>query len=389
MDRLVARYAAKIAAAGLAAAEDILLAGLDDAAYWNADHPDRAVLEPVLDGLSASALACVRPGEPYRTIFEYLAARHPGGITPGDCETRLFLHDLPVVRDFAAPEILAALSRRKGAVLPGPRLVASGTAGPEQAFVTLSSLCFAGFVLFFTEYLADLRAGRATQEQRAAFTRAAGLLAPVRRDPPSLAHGPFRSPAQVHEALVEAGRATVDCGLVDSFFGNISALLDGIVYISQTGSSLDELPGCLDACPLDGSTCAGLTASSELTAHAGVYAADPEVRCILHGHPKFTVILSLDCADQDCAVRGNCATRCTGRRFAGDIPIVPGEVGTGPFGLCHTLPRAAAGGRGAIVLGHGLFALGRADFNEAFGTLLQVENACREECLRRVRELGG
>lgn len=389
MDRVVAGYATRIAAAGLAAPGDILLAGLDDVPYWNAEHPDRAVLDPVLAGLSASALTCVRPAEPYRTIFQCLMERHPHGITPGDCETRLFLHDLPVVRAFAAPDILAALAARKGAVLPGPRLAACGAAGPEQAFVTLSSLCFAGFVLFFTEYLTALRAGRASASQRAAFARVAELLPPVRREPPALVRGPFASPDHARQALIEAGRATVEYGLVDSFFGNVSALLDGVIHISQTGSSLDGLTGCLDACPLDGSTCAGLTASSELVAHAGVYAADPSVRCILHGHPKFTVILSLDCAEAACVERGRCATRCPAERFAGDLPVVPGEVGTGPFGLCHTLPRAAAGRRGAVILGHGLFAVGRTDFNEAFGTLLEVENACRAECLRRIAELGG
>ncbi|HYR02359.1 MAG TPA: class II aldolase/adducin family protein [Syntrophobacteria bacterium] len=42
------------------------------------------------------------------------------------------------------------------------------------------------------------------------------------------------------------------------------------------------------------------------------------------------------------------------------------------------------GGRqGVIVYGHGVFTMGRLDFNEALANLLAVERMCREECLRR------
>jgi hypothetical protein len=77
------------------------------------------------------------------------------------------------------------------------------------------------------------------------------------------------------------------------------------------------------------------------------------------------------------------------------VPIVPGEVGTGPFGLCNTLPPALVGTkggttgqrRGAIVYGHGLFTLGAVDFRDAFATLMDVEHFCRAEYFRRVGEL--
>jgi len=52
---------------------------------------------------------------------------------------------------------------------------------------------------------------------------------------------------------------------------------------------------------------------------------------------------------------------------------VGGEVGIGPHGLCNTLPPAMEGRRGVIVYGHGLFTVGRDDFNEAFTNLLAVE----------------
>jgi len=70
-----------------------------------------------------------------------------------------------------------------------------------------------------------------------------------------------------------------------------------------------------------------------------------------------------------------------------DIPIVPGEVGTGPTGLCRTLPPALEKSRGAIVYGHGLFTTGRDDFNEPFGTLVAVETMCREKYFEKIRRL--
>jgi len=153
--------------------------------------------------------------------------------------------------------------------------------------------------------------------------------------------------------------------------------------ISQTGSSLDELAGCIDPCPLDDSSCTGITASSELVAHNEIYLLT-ENRAILHGHPKFAVILSMDCDLPDCPNRNLCHIKCTMDRFIHDIPIVPGEVGTGPTGLCNTLPPSIKDRRGSIVWGHGLFTAGKSDFNEPFKHLLDIENMCRVEYFNRV-----
>jgi ribulose-5-phosphate 4-epimerase/fuculose-1-phosphate aldolase len=174
----------------------------------------------------------------------------------------------------------------------------------------------------------------------------------------------------------------VEARLVDSFFGNISYRLGQTVFISQTASSLDELGGCIDACPLDGSSCVGLTASSEYSAHADILTRT-ENRSILHGHPKFSVILSMLCDDPDCPGRGRCHLECPKARSVKDIPIIPGEVGTGRFGLSRTLPPAIKGRRGAIVYGHGLFTVGRVDFRDAFANLIDIERTCLEEYLAR------
>ena len=130
--------------------------------------------------------------------------------------------------------------------------------------------------------------------------------------------------------LAEAGRAVVSRGLVDSYFGNISYVLGDNILISQTGSSLDELEGCIDMAPLDGSSSSGITASSELSAHRNIFLQTGE-RAILHGHPKFSVIMSMYC-NKERMPSGQTATGHARKRGTFSIlPIVPGEIGTGGF----------------------------------------------------------
>jgi len=121
-----------------------------------------------------------------------------------------------------------------------------------------------------------------------------------------------------------------------------------------------------------------VTASSEYSAHKEIYLRGGS-RAILHGHPKFSVIMSMLCDKKDCENRGQCHIKCTRERFINDIPVVPGEVGTGRYGLCNTLPPAVTGRRGAIVYGHGLFTTGQHDFHEAFSRLLDIELMCIDE----------
>lgn len=416
MIALLRKYAAKLAATGLCASDDVLLAALDDELAWSRNgDPRQPLMEQIFAGLNISALLLARPAGVYQAVMAELArqalADGTGAITPGDCETRTFLHDLPVVRGLEADGIIQALRRRKGCViLQGDEafVAAFGTVSPEQAYVTMSSMCFACFVAYFAQHLRLARAGQLTPERCASFTRIKALLPPDRLDRPELAPGPFASEDDARAAMIQAGRHTVEYGLVDSYFGNISYRLPGsapnkgadTILISQTGSSLDELGPCIDPCRMDGGNCAAITASSEYSAHKAVYEGEgARSRALLHGHPRFSVILSLDCGRLDCPKLGECHRACDTPRSVADaasglfVPIVPGEVGTGPFGLCNTLPAAltATSGeqRGAIVYGHGLFTLGAADFRDAFATLMDVERFCREEYFRRVERLGG
>lgn len=405
MEKTLKKFSEKLVRAGLGALSGPgrpLIGCLDDTLVWNRRADEAKTLEKVFQGLLINSLSFLRPVEPYHSIISFLSAKALESsrvILPKDCETRTFLHELSVIDEFCAKKMIQILKNKKsviiapgktGSKLMGPAIVAHGTVSPEQSFVTLSSVCFACFIKFFTDYLAALRAGRATKEEHEIFD----AILPHIRIPsgakmPNLMKGPFQNEESVYSALIEAGQKTVEYGLVDSYFGNVSFLWNQTLYISQTGSSLDELAGCIDPVPLDGSTSAGLTASSELSAHMETIARTG-CQAILHGHPKFSVILSMDCDPDEkkaCRFSDQCHIRCPKKRFVEDTPIVPGEVGTGPFGLCNTLPKALEDKQSAIVYGHGLFTIGKTDFTEAFSSLLTVENRCREIYLETVKAL--
>ena len=391
MIHLLDKYEARMISHGLADAENRpLMGGLDAEIEWNrpGEAAEQEVLAALLEGLGINSILYCRPAEPYATIIDYLAARAEGGaIRPEDCETRTFMHDIPVLDELETGAALDALGRRKSAVVRGGGILSWGRVSPEQAYIFFSSVCFASFVKFFTDHLRLLGRGGVDQSGMRVYERVTSLLSDYPDlPPPEMARAPFDSEAGVYEAIAEAGRLTVEYDLVDSFFGNVSLRWGDTLYISQTTSSLDELEGCIDPCPLDDSSCSSITASSEFTAHRLIIGSSG-CDAVLHGHPRFSVILSMICDKSGvCPVEGDCHRRCPEARSIEDVPIVPGEVGTGRYGLCNTLPPAIRGRRGAIVYGHGLFTTGRRDLAEAFESLLSIERMCREIYFARAGE---
>ena len=404
MEQLVNKYSDKLIQANLGDAfgpSQPLIGGLDDVLVWNRKADEIDVLKKVFKGMDINSLVFLRPKEPYGSLISFLAEtalKSHGLIQPKDCETRTFLHDLPVINEFSPDKIIHALKKRKSVIIApprnntdfkGPAIIAHGMVSPEQGFVTISSVCFASFIKFFTDYIEALKKGVATIYEHHLFDSIIPFLEPIQKTLPQFISSPFPNEEIVYSAIIEAGKKTVEYGLVDSYFGNVSYFWNGTLYISQTGSSLDELSGCIDPVPMDGSTSAGLTASSELCAHMETISRT-HCKAILHGHPKFCVILSMDCDPVEksaCNFKEQCHIKCPENRFVGTTPIVPGEVGTGPLGLCHTLPLALTQANAAIVYGHGLFTIGKNNFSEAFQTMLEIENLCYSTYFKKVRLL--
>ncbi len=395
----IEKYLFKLHSQGLADKEEAVFLGLDADLFSNKPIKDEVFeLSKLFDLMNINTILFSAPLQPYRDIineivrYDLLCIKQ-NRLIPLDCETRTFFHDIPVIDEFSAHAIAEALSHRKAAIIKDRGIVTCGTVMPEQAFVSFSSTCFSTFVKYFFDSLMYFE--RCHSDGVAPdiayisnFERIIGYLRPfpVR---PLLSSMPPEGEDDVMEMLSEAGKAIVNFGLVDSYFGNISYVLKDKIYISQTGSSLDELECCIDAVPLDGSSSTGITASSELSAHKNIHIITGD-NAILHGHPKFSVIMSMYCL-KDCKQFTEidyCYRRCSRKRYINDIPVVSGEIGTGPAGLMNTVPWAMKDGRGVIVFGHGVFTSGRNTFQDAFNKLLMIEEMCKEHYLLACRQTG-
>lgn len=382
MEDRLRKYEEKLVRAGLVEKGGVLI-GLQGAeASWNREDAACEVLEKVMTGIGKRSIFFAAPEEPYRTIIDYLAETSDGVIYPRDFETRIFLRDLPVLAEFDDRAIAAALRRRRAVIVAGRGIVTFGKSGPERAFVMCSSVCFACFVKFFSDILSHARRNRLDSRRREVFRYVADRLDPLPAAAGTLMKGPFETADLARAAMAEAGRRMVEGRLVDSNFGNISYFADPVLYISPKGGALDELNGSIVAVPLEGLSAPPETASTEFPAHREIVRATGH-RAVLHGHPKFAVILSMDCEREGCEGRDSCHSRCPEKRFAGDVPIVAGEAGGGPTGLCHTVPPAMRDHPGAIVFGHGLFTAGKDDFNEAYQRLVRIESDCRRAYFER------
>ncbi len=390
MYELLKKYEKKLIQQGLCEPDAPLLGAMDDEMEWNRQGGEEAaLLREIAEECSFSAMLFSPLREPLNSMVNLLCQNLPQGenhITPGDSETLTFLHSIPIVNSFNKEEIAAALKRRKGAIVKDRGIVTYGIIGPEQAFITFSSISFSCYVKFMEDYSLHIR-GHLDQKfptERIArdALREYGEHIYSIKEAPSFT-GDFTSSEEVIESIVETGRLTVETGMVDSFFGNISVRYGDTIYISQTGSSLDELRGLIDPCPMDNSRSNAITSSSEFSAHKGIYSMWGH-RTILHGHPRFSVIMSLlICPKNKYIKKCNCID-CDKLEFLKDIPIVPGEVGTGPTGIATTLP-PEMGGRGAIVYGHGLFTVGEKNFSHAFQNLIKIE----QEAFQSYIELSG
>ncbi len=390
MEKLISKYVDKMEWQGLARKADITFLALDDEVVSNrALDNETLLLSKLFSLMNINVVLFAEPSEPYRSIIREITqhdalCRTEAKLVPMDCETRTFFHDIPIVNDFSAEAIASALSRRKAAIIKDRGIVTYGVVTPEQAFVSFSSTCFSTFVKYFYDslvYCERCFAGKLPLDERSAesfrsIALNARLLQPAVSNV-SLAPGPPSDNDDIIAMISEAGRAVVEHKLVDSFFGNISYTCNNTIYISETGSSLDELECCIDAVPLEGTSSVGITASSELSAHKNIY-YETGYCAVLHGHPKFSVIMSMLCSKEGCD-RSMCHKLCKEKRYISGTPIVSGEIGTGKYGLMHTVPAAIKEGKGAIVYGHGVFTAGEVNFQKPFSMLMDIENTCKRE----------
>ena len=381
----IAKYTGKLIADRSAHPEGIAFAAQDDVLITTGAAELSRLAEATLGRLNSLALAVARPSLPFADFLVARAAAGEDSILPQDTETRTFLHDIPFLRrkdlpEDPAPLIAKLLGNRKGVIVEGIGIIAVGAITVEQAFINYSSVFHSTFVKYLQDVLSE---GFKLPGEREAFESfRTEWLRPL-----SASGLDFRAKLsddkdEILSEVESVGRYTVERGLVDSFFGNVSARAGELIYISQTAASLDELKGCIDPVPSDNSSTTGITASSELLAHRKIF-EQSGAKVILHGHPKFAVVMSMLCEKGDCPIK-DCWKDCPHVRHLGETPVVAGEIGAG--GLAKRVPPVIGATGSALVYGHGVFTIGRDGFGEAFAAMVDVENYCREEYFRRLGE---
>ena len=379
----IAKYSAKMVADGSALSGQIAFAAQDDIMISAGEPALAALAERVLSHLNCLALVAATPSLPFAEFLIQRSGTLEQTVVPRDTETRTFLHDIPIVRKNALGSdfektIALLLGNRKGIIVEGIGIMAVGALTVEQAYINWSSIFHSTYI----KYLEDiLECGFMIPGEEEAFGHfRRELLLPLSADGLLFQSGPLLEKSAILNEIVAVGRYTVQRRLVDSFFGNISYSNGDLIYISQTASSLDELPGCIDPVPFENSSTVGITASSELVAHRSIFEITG-CRAILHGHPRFAVVMSMVCDEKGSCHTTDCWKDCTKVRYLGETPVVAGEIGAG--GIARNVPPVIGTTGTAIVYGHGVFSIGTNDFREAFQSLVDVENWCRLEYFRR------
>lgn len=377
-DKMIADRSAMQGQIAFAAQDDVMISG------GNSSLADLA--SGILSRLNCLALAAARPSLPFAEILLRRAVPDQHEIVPRDTETRTFLHDIPILRQSElgvdpAGTIAEILGSRKGVIVEGIGIIANGALTVEQAYINWSSVYHSTYI----KYLEDLlETGFILEGEEEAFESFRREHLPLlSAEGLEFRQGPFSDRATILAEIAAVGRYTVQRCLVDSFFGNISYSNGDLIYISQTASSLDELPGCIDPVPFENSSTVGITASSELVAHRSIFETTG-CRAILHGHPRFAVVMSMLCEERRTCPVKDCWRDCKKVRFLGGTPVVAGEIGAG--GIARNVPPVIGQQGRAIVYGHGVFSIGMNDFREAFQSLVDVENWCRDEYFRRFDE---
>ena len=235
MIRQLDKFAGKLLADGCADPQQIAILALDDDLLSRGTEALLPLGAAVIERLNVVSLVLAAPPLP---LIDLLLARTPTtavSIVPQDTETRTFLHDIPIVRRHEysldnAQRLVELLGQRKGILVEGVGIMASGSVTVEQAYINYSSVYHALFVKLLLMLLTEQPAPSADEMERLT-----PLWQQLENDIPDraaeLIAAPLTSKETILQAMDQVGKQTVALKLVDSFFGNISCSQDNSLYI--------------------------------------------------------------------------------------------------------------------------------------------------------------
>ncbi len=165
------------------------------------------------------------------------------------------------------------------------------------------------------------------------------------------------------------GKKLVQYGLTHSHFGNMSVRVGDKMFITRSGSMLDELDeNQVVEVHLHKPTSFDIIASSELIVHREIY-KNTSALAIIHAHSPFAIILSLLIDEKEIIPMDSESIY-----FLHEIPIITGKVGSTE--LAHNAADALKDHKAVIIKGHGTIAIGKI-LEEAYVHTCCVEHACK------------
>ncbi len=174
------------------------------------------------------------------------------------------------------------------------------------------------------------------------------------------------------QEIARFGRKVVSSGLTSSRFGNISVLLDGEIFITATGSMLDELDSLAvvqvdleHACEMD------KIASIETCVHRAIY-LNTSKTAIIHTHSPYATVLSM------LEVEAVLPIDSEGVLLLGEMPVIEGQLGTDMLARAACI--ALKSHKACIARGHGVFAAG-GSLKEAYTTACMAEHSSQVKYL--------
>ncbi len=166
------------------------------------------------------------------------------------------------------------------------------------------------------------------------------------------------------------GRRVVSAGLTSSRFGNISTRRGERIFITATGSCLDDLDeGQIVEVDLAG-PCPRM-ASSETCVHRAIY-LQTAAEAVIHTHSPYAVALSLLESEMIEPVDSE------GAHFLGVMPVVDGPFGSEE--LAGSVSSALRNHLACIARGHGVFAAGD-NLLEAYTAVSMAEHSAQVKYL--------
>ena len=178
------------------------------------------------------------------------------------------------------------------------------------------------------------------------------------------------------EDIIRYSGLLYDRNLVSAAGGNVSERCGSDMLITASNAPLREItPDSLVLCDLKGAVIKKnqhLRPSKETLFHAGVYRVRPEVRCVIHVHPAYSVVWTLQKKPLPLYTE-------SAKLKLIDLPIIP-DAAPGSQELAENVVRTVAAAPADITAflmeGHGILALGRT-MQECFHQVELLEDTAK------------